>query len=279
MHRQGITKTSIADWQDSRCDPGTNSCWGYCADSCYRYLSYGARKLDQHFLLLPLLELTEELQCQDPRDKIYGVLSMIDWQDILPIEPDYTADIFELAVLAITRIIEQSKCSEEQCSKESCYRAALPLAYSSAESMKLSLASINPEIVQMNQHPERDNSFDDSVSSHAEDTEWYSCEIMKASDNNWKLDVRPDYKFHKKHVEGEPGCIFHRDKSGGRPRLVLPDLEGEIPENYVKITDEECGLIALLPQATRHGDLLVTQAYAHFDRREPTGIRYEMPRY
>ncbi|TGO40342.1 hypothetical protein BHYA_0038g00160 [Botrytis hyacinthi] len=190
---------------------------------------------------------------------------MVDWQDILPIEPDYTAGFFELAVLAMTRIIEQSKCSKKQCSKENCYQAALPLAYSLAESMKLPLARISPEIDHINQHPERDISFDDSVNSHA--------------GNNWKLDVRPDYKFHKKHVEGELGCIFHRDKSGGRPRLVLPDLEGEIPENYVKITDDEGGLIALLPQATQQGDLLVTQAYAHFDRKEPTGIRYEMPRY
>lgn len=279
MHRQGMTKASIADWQDSRCDPSTNSCWGYCADPCYRYLAYGASKLDQHFLLLPLLELTKDLQCQDPRDKIYGVLSMVDWQDTLPIEPDYTADIFELAVLAMTRIIEQSKCSKKQCSRESCYQAALPLAYSLAESMKLPLARINPEIDHIDQHPERDISFDDPANSHAEDTEWFSCKIMKGTDNNWKLDVRPDYKFHIKHIEGELGCIFHRDKSGGRPRLILPDLEGDIPENYVKITDDEGGLIALLPQATQQGDLLVTQAYAHFDRKKPTGIRYEMPRY
>ncbi|TGO61560.1 hypothetical protein BCON_0026g00040 [Botryotinia convoluta] len=279
MHRQGMTRASIVDWQDCRCDPATNSCWGYCADSCYRYLEYGASKVDRRFLLLPLLELTRDLQCQDLRDKIYGVLSMVDWQDVLPIEPNYTADIFELAVLGMTRIIEQSKCSKRHCSKESCYQAALPLAYSFTQSMKLPLAHKSPEIVDINQHPEQDSSLNDPANIYAEDTEWFSCKILQGTDDNWKLEVRPNYKFHKKHIEGELGCILRRNKSGRCPRLILADFEGEIPEDYVKITDDEGGVIALLPQATQRGDLLVTQAYAHFDRKEPTKMRYQMPRY
>ncbi|TGO71062.1 hypothetical protein BELL_0625g00070 [Botrytis elliptica] len=279
MHRQKMTRASIVAWQDSGCDPASNSCWGYCADPCYRYLAYGASKADRHFLLLPLLELTRDLQCQDPRDKIYGVLSMVDWQDVLPIAPDYTADIFELAVLGMTRIIEQSKCSEGHCSEESCYRAALPLAYSLAQSMKLSLAQKAPESVDIHQHAERDINLDEPINSNAEDVEWFSCRILKGTDNNWKLDVRPNYKFHKKHIEGKLGCMFHHNKSGRRPKLILSDFEGEIPEDYVKIMDNEGGLVALLPKATQRGDLLVTQAYAHFDRNEPTKIKYQMPRY
>ncbi|KAF5868507.1 putative heterokaryon incompatibility protein [Botrytis fragariae] len=279
MHRQEMTRASIVDWQDSRCDPASNSCWGYCADPRYRYLAYGASKVDQHFLLLPLLKLTRDLQCQDLRDKIYGVLSMVDWQDVLPIAPDYTADIFELAVLGMTRIIEQSKCSEGNCSEESCYQAALPFAYSLAQSMKLSLAHKNSESVDIHQHAERVISLDEPVIPYAEDVEWFSCKILRGTDNNWKLDVRPNYKFHKKHIEGDLGCMFHRDKSGRRPKLILSGFEGEIPEDYVKIMDDEGGLVALLPKATQQGDLLVTQAYAHFDRKEPTKIRYQMPRY
>ncbi|KAF7946197.1 hypothetical protein EAE96_009200 [Botrytis aclada] len=279
MHRQRMTRASIVDWQDNRCDPASNSCWGYCADPCYRYLAYGASEVDQRFLLLPLLELTRDLQCQDLRDKLYGVLSMVDWQDVLPIEPDYTAGIFEVAVLGMTRIIEQSKCSERHCSEESCYQAALPLAYSFVQSMKLSLAPKTPGCVDMNQHPERNISLDDPPDLHAEDKEWFSCKVLRDIDNNWKLDVRPDYKYHKKHIEGTLGCIFYRDKSGRRPRLSFADFKGESMENYVKITDDEGDLVALLPQATQRGDLLVTQAYEYFDSKEPTKIRYQMPRY
>ncbi|KAF7908122.1 uncharacterized protein EAF01_003877 [Botrytis porri] len=134
MIRQGMTRASILDWQKSRCDPASNSCCDYCADPRYRYLAYRASKLDQRFLLHPLLELTRDLQCQDLRDKINGALSKVGWQDVLPIEPDYTSDIFGEAVLEMTSIIEQSKCSEIHCSEESCYQA---LAHKSSESVDI----------------------------------------------------------------------------------------------------------------------------------------------
>ncbi|KAF7908123.1 uncharacterized protein EAF01_003878 [Botrytis porri] len=41
--------------------------------------------------------------------------------------------------------------------------------------------------------------------------------------------------------------------------------------------DDEGGLVALLSQDTQREDLLVTQAYAHLDSKEPTQIRYQMP--
>ncbi|TEY58689.1 hypothetical protein BOTCAL_0203g00170 [Botryotinia calthae] len=104
-------------------------------------------------------------------------------------------------------------------------------------------------------------------------------ESRACTDNHWKLDVRPDYKFHEKGIEEETGRMFHRDKSGRWPRIILADFGDEIQGDYVKITDDEGGLVGLLPQATQQGYFLVTREYTQFDRKAPTKTRYEMPRY
>lgn len=41
------------------------------------------------------------LQCQNPRDRIYGILSMIDWDGREPIQPDYSKDRLDLAMEAL----------------------------------------------------------------------------------------------------------------------------------------------------------------------------------
>lgn len=51
-----------------------------------------------------LIPLVAELQCEDPRDRIYGTLAVIDWGGMQPIEPDYNRDRFELALEVLQRI-------------------------------------------------------------------------------------------------------------------------------------------------------------------------------
>ncbi|KAH7085500.1 heterokaryon incompatibility protein-domain-containing protein [Paraphoma chrysanthemicola] len=52
----------------------------------------GPKKLPQ------LLEFMEDFHCEDPRDRIYGIRSLIDWQGQAAPFPDYGKDAFSLAV-------------------------------------------------------------------------------------------------------------------------------------------------------------------------------------
>jgi hypothetical protein len=40
----------------------------------------------------------EQFICAEPKDKIYGVLSLIDWGDKVAPVPNYAKDAFQLAV-------------------------------------------------------------------------------------------------------------------------------------------------------------------------------------
>lgn len=34
--------------------------------------------------------LVRNMLCQDPRDRVYGILSMVEWANKVPIQPDYS---------------------------------------------------------------------------------------------------------------------------------------------------------------------------------------------
>ncbi|KAI0895284.1 heterokaryon incompatibility protein-domain-containing protein [Annulohypoxylon nitens] len=53
--------------------------------------------------------LTQPLQCQDARDHVYGILSLINWEGKDPIMPDYSSSAFELAVKTVRKCIEMHK--------------------------------------------------------------------------------------------------------------------------------------------------------------------------
>lgn len=48
--------------------------------------------------------VTGRLQSEDLRDRVFGVLAMIDWDGAKPIQPDYAKDPFDLAVEVLQRI-------------------------------------------------------------------------------------------------------------------------------------------------------------------------------
>lgn len=59
-----------------------------------------------------LSEVLYHLQCQDPRDKAYGIISLIDWGDVAPLEPDYTQNDLEVAVKFIEAIMKLGEARE-----------------------------------------------------------------------------------------------------------------------------------------------------------------------
>lgn len=54
------------------------------------------------------MEKVESLHCQDPRDRFYGTLSIIDWNGREPIQPEYNKDRFDLAVEVLKRLGHKS---------------------------------------------------------------------------------------------------------------------------------------------------------------------------
>jgi hypothetical protein len=59
-----------------------------------------------------LNEVVYQLQCQDPRDKAYGIISLIDWGDVAPLEPDYTQNDLQVAVKFIEAIMKLGEAQE-----------------------------------------------------------------------------------------------------------------------------------------------------------------------
>ncbi|KAL0933286.1 heterokaryon incompatibility protein [Colletotrichum truncatum] len=49
------------------------------------------------FLLKTLIDETTSLSCQDLRDRVYAILSLVDWKGPTPLQPDYNKDSFDLA--------------------------------------------------------------------------------------------------------------------------------------------------------------------------------------
>jgi hypothetical protein len=53
---------------------------------------------EQNSNLSDIIRDSKTKECEDPRDMIFGMLALIDWQGRPPITPDYKANAFELAV-------------------------------------------------------------------------------------------------------------------------------------------------------------------------------------
>lgn len=61
-------------------------------------LKAGALPPQKKVRLAWLMQYVTHLSCEDPKDKVYGVLSIVDWRGKTPIRPDYKRDRLDLAV-------------------------------------------------------------------------------------------------------------------------------------------------------------------------------------
>ncbi|KAI7776453.1 hypothetical protein LA080_005345 [Diaporthe eres] len=66
-------------------------------------LEYGVTPMSRGSLRQMTI-VTGRLQSEDLRDRLFGVLAMIDWDDAKPIQPDYGKDPFDLTVEVLQRI-------------------------------------------------------------------------------------------------------------------------------------------------------------------------------
>lgn len=59
-----------------------------------------------------LKEVVCRLKCEDPRDKVYGIISLIDWGDVPPLVPDYTHSDLEVAIRFIKSIMKLGEAQQ-----------------------------------------------------------------------------------------------------------------------------------------------------------------------
>lgn len=60
-------------------------------------LRFASISNEHRFEADPLLDLMSKLGCEDPRDRIFGALSLVDWKGSPPFRPDYTKSNWEVA--------------------------------------------------------------------------------------------------------------------------------------------------------------------------------------
>lgn len=65
---------------------------------------------DDIFLLLS--NVVSRLRCADPRDKIYGLISLIDWGNVPPLEPDYAHNDIKVATKFIEAIMKLGEAQD-----------------------------------------------------------------------------------------------------------------------------------------------------------------------
>ncbi|KAI8936260.1 hypothetical protein NX059_006682 [Plenodomus lindquistii] len=58
-----------------------------------------------------VMNTMKDLQCTDVRDRLYGGLSLVDWQGIPMMRPDYEKDAFEVATALLRRFMEHPNCA------------------------------------------------------------------------------------------------------------------------------------------------------------------------
>jgi hypothetical protein len=73
-------------------------------------LQAGVNRWNKGLLWNVMLDISS-LQCEDPRDRVYGTLAVIDWEGTQPVEPDYSIDRFDLAVEVLRKLNRSSNFS------------------------------------------------------------------------------------------------------------------------------------------------------------------------
>lgn len=223
-------------------------CQGYCGDPCYRYLEYGIGNFTRSLNLFQLLHVTRNLKCQDPRDRIYGILSMVkSWDGNLPIEPDYTARPLNVAFKGMMVMSTDQEIHR-----------VLYLADILVRSMMLHLNDKPPRITT----PEIASIWElDYNHISLYDGYWAFCGFIHGTCHPGKLHIKSLSSYHK-------------DRNDSRQRFSSDILEGGIPEGYHQVMDSKGDVIALLPRGTQPGDCLVTNKGLHFDDKDDRADRF-----
>lgn len=72
----------------------------------YRTLELLQARRIEYSQLYTAIMMMQDLKCQDPRDRVYGTLAVINWKELDPIVPNYKISIFHLTIQVLEKLAE-----------------------------------------------------------------------------------------------------------------------------------------------------------------------------
>lgn len=216
--------------------------------------------------LLEAMEAVSLLECFDPRDKLYGIMSLVDWTGLQKPQPNYDSDIFDLAVETMRALalsherepeLEDNESGTESDSSEPDHpdRSAMRIAKRVLNNFELSAqsnAKISASIERRSKGcAAKSGNIDRSLIRYHDTFTWSGYELL--------LDIN---------------TLQHRDpddseRSGARRHAKLKYEDGVL-------TDSQGIIRGLLPSSTKSGEWLVSHKHRSLViRRRPDG-RYDI---
>ncbi|KAI1271093.1 heterokaryon incompatibility protein-domain-containing protein [Xylaria sp. FL0933] len=235
--------------------------------------------------LWDVLQFTIKLQCENPRDRIYALLAIVDWSSagVEPIQPDYAGDVYDLlkAVVPLLWSFHESNLPDAGATFNQCRIIIDALQLEPLTSPKLARSfdlRRRTSVQQVNSEAEVCSMPKKSVVG------FRGFQIISDGEGKLGLDVPPHWT--KKHQKEEAmQCLllpardlFHSEYYAETGQKQLKALTEKDPEQFHVVFDKYDRICALLPHDARPGDWITgnIEASVTLILREQTNSRYHV---
>lgn len=203
------------------------------------YLQLGclalADRIERPRKLAYVLSAIRDFQCADVRDKVYGIISLVDWQGWRPPVPDYSISHFDIAREVLTLILAMKERNEP---------AQFATAWASILCEVFDVAEAKETLGRAIQVRSRS-----SPMIRLEATTWASTAQNRYADESWMgVRISPSLEQQKdweNQVLGPPPSGEHREL---RYSEIDPGL------GLIRLVDDYGTLVAYAPRDTKPGD-------------------------
>ncbi|KAI0805663.1 heterokaryon incompatibility protein-domain-containing protein [Xylaria sp. FL0064] len=235
--------------------------------------------------LWDVLQFTLKLQCENPRDRIYALLAIVDWSSagVDPIQPDYAGDVYDLlkAVVPLLWSFHESNLPDAETTFRRCRSIMDALQLEPRTSPKLARGidlRRRTSVQQVNSETKVGSMSKNSVVG------FHGFQIIGDGEGKLGLDV-PPHRTKKHEKEEAMQCLLlpTRDLSDSeydfkRERKQLKALTEKAPEQFHVVFDKYDRMCALLPHNARPGDWIIgdIEAGVTLILREQNNSRYHV---
>ncbi|KAI1288169.1 hypothetical protein F5Y03DRAFT_405064 [Xylaria venustula] len=196
--------------------------------------------------LWDILQFTLNLQCEDPRDRVYAVLAIVDWgPDIAqPIQPDYNGDVYDLVRVVLPWLWSTPglELSEAQ--------TAFDQGRKTVNALQLEVQS-SPQLANANGLRRRVH------------TKLLTSETMASSPPSISVVGVVDFKCLAMKKLGmkclllPPKNEYEVESDRRKVKQRIHDLTGKAPGKFQVVFDKHDRMGALLPHTAQPGDWII----------------------
>ncbi|KAH7067242.1 heterokaryon incompatibility protein-domain-containing protein [Paraphoma chrysanthemicola] len=239
--------------------------------SCLAFATSARRPLR----LAEVLDLVQHFECADARDRLYGVLSLADWNDSVSPVPDYEKDSFEVAADALGVFLAVKECAPTQGTPVQWAARLCEIFHVSLQNPALMEAlrvrSLGCEVPRsiLEQYLHRNTDAVEAAheqSFHLGDYGWQrgSSKSLRPRDtgvydSHWLgIELRPvdDVGSRSLHAEATYLCC----------------VKSRIDDSITVIVDEHRRIFAYAPKDTKAGDIYLQSSRAAVSHHKPLAI-------